>query len=129
APIAIGHSFSFSHLTIANEIWLSGLIIQADQQTTTTRSYMTIDLHVHNGVGTATLNRPESMNAITAEILTEWTAGIRELADNPEVKAIVLTGAGKAFSAGLDLKNRFDGGEDTPWSKETNPANRASKAL
>ena len=90
---------------------------------------MTIELRVHNGVGTATLNRPESMNAITAEILTEWTAGIHELADNPDVKVIVLTGAGKAFSAGLDLKNRFDGGEDTPWSKETNPANRASKAL
>ena len=55
---------------------------------------MTIELHVHNGVGTATLNRPEAMNSITAEILIEWTAGIHELADNPDVKAIVLTGAG-----------------------------------
>lgn len=69
------------------------------------------------------------MNAITAEILTEWTAGIRELADNPEVKAIVLTGAGKAFSAGLDLKSRFDGGDEMPWSNETNPASRASRDL
>ena len=43
------------------------------------------------------------MNAIRAEILAEWHAGIHELADNSEVKALVLTGAGKAFSAGLGL--------------------------
>lgn len=90
---------------------------------------MSIELAVTNGVGTATLNRPEAMNSMTAKILTEWTAGIRTLADNPEVRVIILTGAGRAFSAGLDLKSRFDGGDDMPWSAETNPANRLSKAL
>lgn len=90
---------------------------------------MSIEIAVTNGVGTATLNRPEAMNSITAKILTEWEAGIRELADNPEVKVIVLTGAGRAFSAGLDLKQQFDTGADMPWSNETNPANRVSKAL
>ena len=90
---------------------------------------MSIQLSVHNGVGTATLNRPESFNSITAKVLTEWEAGIQELADNPEVKVIVLTGAGQAFSAGLDLKTPFDAGDDMPWSQETNPANRLSKAL
>lgn len=90
---------------------------------------MSIEIAVTNGVGTATLNRPEAMNSITAKILTEWQAGIRELADNPEVKVIVLTGAGRAFSAGLDLKQQFDTGDDMPWSNETNPANRVSKAL
>lgn len=90
---------------------------------------MSIELSVSNGVGTATMNRPESMNSITAKVLTEWAAGIHELADNPEVKVIVLTGAGRAFSAGMDLKNSFDGGDDMPWSNETNPATRLSKAL
>lgn len=90
---------------------------------------MSIELNVHNGVGTATLNRPEAMNSMNAKILTEWTAGIRELADNPEVKVILVTGAGRAFSAGLDLKSSFDAGDDMPWSDETNPASRLSKAL
>lgn len=90
---------------------------------------MSIELAISNGVGTATLNRPESMNSLTAKVLTEWNDGIRELSDNPEVKVIVLTGAGRAFSAGMDLKNPFDGGDDMPWSKETNQASRLSKAL
>lgn len=90
---------------------------------------MSIQLSVHNGVGTATMNRPESLNSITAKVLTEWAAGIQELADTPEVKVIVLTGAGQAFSAGLDLKTPFDAGDKMPWSNETNPANRLSKAL
>lgn len=90
---------------------------------------MSIELSVHNGVGTATLNRPEAMNSVTAKVLTQWRDGIVELSDNPEVKVIVLTGAGRAFSAGLDLKNSFDGGDDMPWSQEKNPADRLSKAL
>ena len=90
---------------------------------------MSIELSVTNGVGTATFNRPEAMNSMTAKILTEWQAGIRELSDNPEVKVIVVTGKGRAFSAGLDLKQRFDGADDMPWSNETNPASRLAKAL
>ena len=90
---------------------------------------MSIELSVTNGVGTATFNRPDAMNSITAKVLTEWDAGVRELANNPEVKVIVLTGAGRAFSAGLDLKNSFDGGDNMPWSNETNPAVRLAKAL
>jgi len=90
---------------------------------------MSIKLSVHNGVGTATLNRPESLNSLTSKVLTEWNAGIRELADNPEVRAIVVTGAGRAFSAGMDLKTPFDEGDEKPWGTETNPASRLSKSL
>src|SRR5690625_1161524 len=90
---------------------------------------MSIEVSVRHGVGTATFNRPESLNSITAKVLTEWDAGIRELADNPEVRVIVLTGSGRAFSAGMDLKNPFDEGEEMPWSHETNPASRLSKSL
>lgn len=90
---------------------------------------MSIEVSVRHGVGTATFNRPESLNSITAKVLTEWDAGIRELADNPEVRVIVLTGSGRAFSAGMDLKNPFDEGDEMPWSHETNPASRLSKSL
>src|SRR5699024_4395620 len=90
---------------------------------------MSIELSVANGVGTATFNRPEAMNSMTAKVLTQWQSGIRELSDNPEVKVIVVTGKGRAFSAGLDLKQRFDGADDVPRSNEPSPASRLSNAL
>jgi hypothetical protein len=52
---------------------------------------------------TITLNRPEKLNAITPAMLTALIRALETAYDNPAVKAIVLTGAGRAFSAGVDL--------------------------
>src|SRR5699024_11905317 len=90
---------------------------------------MSMAISVSNHVGTATFNRPDAMNSITVKILTECQDGIRELADNPDVRAIVVTGAGRSFSAGLDLTQPFDGGDDIPWSEDRNQANRLAEAL
>jgi enoyl-CoA hydratase len=59
---------------------------------------------VVDGVATLTLSRPESLNAITRTMLIELGAAIDAVAGNPSVMAVVLTGAGRAFSAGVDLK-------------------------
>lgn len=56
------------------------------------------------GVATVTLNRPERMNSLTQEMLSALPGHLQELAADPEVRAVVLTGAGdRAFSAGADL--------------------------
>ncbi len=55
-------------------------------------------------IGWITLNRPQAMNAITPAMLKELKITILEAGQDPTVKIIVLTGAGKAFSAGVDLK-------------------------
>ena len=56
------------------------------------------------GVATVTLNRPERMNGLTDEILTTLPGHLRELACQPEVRCVMVTGAGeRAFSAGADL--------------------------
>ena len=57
-----------------------------------------------NQVCTITLNRPEALNAITPGMLHEIKQAIDEAGQNVDVKIIVLTGAGRAFSAGVDLK-------------------------
>lgn len=58
------------------------------------------------GVATVTLNRPERMNALTDELMRALAARLRELADDAEVRCVVLTGAGeRAFSAGADLQD------------------------
>jgi 2-(1,2-epoxy-1,2-dihydrophenyl)acetyl-CoA isomerase len=55
-------------------------------------------------VATITLNRPESMNAMTAELLNDLAAAGAELAEDDSVRCVVLTGAGRAFCAGGDVK-------------------------
>ena len=66
--------------------------------------YETIIFTADNGVARITMNRPEAMNAITPAMLEEIKTAVIAAAGDPDVRAIVLTGAGKAFCAGVDLK-------------------------
>src|SRR3954470_4629353 len=59
---------------------------------------------INNGIATIYLNRPEQRNAISTELLSELIEAVRECKDDDNVRAIVLTGNGKAFCAGGDLK-------------------------
>lgn len=56
------------------------------------------------GVATLTLDRPDKMNALTFEVYRELTATLRALAERPAVRTVVITGAGKAFCSGGDVK-------------------------
>ena len=58
-----------------------------------------------------TLNRPEVMNAINREMETELRSAFTEAENDPEVRAVVLTGAGRAFSSGYDI----GGGRQLEW--------------
>jgi enoyl-CoA hydratase/carnithine racemase len=60
-----------------------------------------------DGVLTVTLARPERRNAIDGEMTTALRAAFEAAADDPDVRALILTGEGKAFSAGGDL-SRFE---------------------
>jgi enoyl-CoA hydratase len=57
-----------------------------------------------DGVLTLTLNRPAAMNALSRELRRAIVAAFRAVAGDPEVGVVILTGAGRAFCAGLDLK-------------------------
>lgn len=57
-----------------------------------------------NGVTTVTLNRPEAMNALSSELRAAISAEFARLRDDAATEVIILTGAGRAFCAGLDLK-------------------------
>ena len=69
-----------------------------------------LDLRSDDGVVTVTLQRPEAMNALSLELRDALTRAFRDLAADPEVRVVVLTGAGRAFCAGLDLKELSSGG-------------------
>jgi|TARA_B110000240_G_C13442090_1_gene428596 enoyl-CoA hydratase len=57
-----------------------------------------------NGVTTVTLNRPENLNALSLEMTQAIVDTFLKLKDDEETRVIILTGAGRAFTAGLDLK-------------------------
>lgn len=59
-------------------------------------------------VATITLNRPAALNALTVELKVALRAAIREAARDRSIRAIVLTGAGRAFCAGQDLRERLE---------------------
>ena len=60
-----------------------------------------------DGVRTLTLNRPEAYNSLTVELKESLLAALTSAAGDPAVRAVVLTGAGKAFCAGQDLKEHM----------------------
>jgi len=62
-----------------------------------------------------TLNRPEALNAITRPMLKELHNALDEAETDPEIRAIVLTGAGRAFSSGFDQRTTSGRRRDMQW--------------
>ena len=65
---------------------------------------MVIRISDDGPVRTLTLDRPEALNALTPALLEELADGLESAADAPDVRIVILTGEGRAFSAGVDLK-------------------------
>ena len=59
---------------------------------------------VADGVATLTMNRPEALNAMTPDMMPAALDALTRFANDPDVRAIILTGAGRGFCAGADLK-------------------------
>src|SRR5687768_1024585 len=68
-----------------------------------TSMYERILVDFNDGVATITLNRPEKLNAFDGRMTAELGHAFNSLDDDDETRAIVVTGAGRAFSAGADL--------------------------
>jgi enoyl-CoA hydratase/carnithine racemase len=65
--------------------------------------YQTIRFEKRGGIGYLTLHRPEKLNAISREMLTELRHVLTAIDKDDEVRVVILTGAGRAFSAGFDI--------------------------
>ena len=85
-----------------------------------------------DGVATVTLNRPESLNALSRALVSEISRTFEELRNDDAVEVVILTGAGRAFSAGVDLKelSNTERQENTAVSQSsTNRILRATRAF
>jgi enoyl-CoA hydratase/carnithine racemase len=65
---------------------------------------------IDDRIATVTLNRPDRLNTITGTMLAAFAEALVELDRDPEVRVIVVTGAGRGFCAGLDLQEQATGG-------------------
>lgn len=74
--------------------------------------FETLLTDVDGAVGRLTLNRPEKRNPLSTQTLTELARAARWFDDRPEVKVVIVSGAGRAFSAGADLAS-FTGEPET----------------
>ena len=68
----------------------------------------TVLLDSGEGVATITLNRPDALNSFTVELKEALLDTVRDVAADPAVRAVVITGAGRGFSAGQDLREHAD---------------------
>ncbi len=90
----------------------------------------TIRNEVAEGVATLTLNRPESLNALNSQMRRELLAALKGIARDDAVRAVILTGEGRGFCSGADLRGG-SGERDfrTVLEREYNPLIRAIRDL
>jgi enoyl-CoA hydratase/carnithine racemase len=72
-----------------------------------------VEVAIVDGVATITLNRPDTLNPFTEEVEAELIAAFDRTDADDDVKAVILTGAGRAFCAGMDLSG--GGGAFEDW--------------
>src|SRR5699024_575393 len=60
---------------------------------------------IENNIAFIKLNRPESLNAFSFEMIQDWISSLEEIRDNENINVGVITGNGKAFCAGGDVKS------------------------
>ena len=76
-----------------------------------------LEYTVADGISTILLNRPHRKNAFTIEMIDQWARILVEARTDPEVRVIVLTGAGDAFCSGVDLSS-MDGERPSPLQRK-----------
>lgn len=67
--------------------------------------FETIKVEVDGAIGRLTLNRPDSLNALSSKMMHELTEAAHWFDEQPDVRVVIISGAGRAFCAGADLKD------------------------
>jgi 2-(1,2-epoxy-1,2-dihydrophenyl)acetyl-CoA isomerase len=90
--------------------------------------YVTLLHEVSDGVATVTLNRPDNLNALNAEMRRELLAAVKAARADDETRVVILTGAGRGFCAGADLR-AAEGDFRRVLTDEYNPLIAAIRSL
>lgn len=88
--------------------------------------YKTVIVTKKEHIATITFNRPEKLNALNPQLVQEYRDAVIELDDDDDVRAIIITGAGRAFSAGMDYKENFQASINELKAKGIDPSKKFS---
>jgi len=80
--------------------------------------YKYIAFHQKGPIAAIILNRPEAMNALSPKLIEELRDAVKIAGKDPEVGVVIVTGAGRAWSAGIDLKAMNDGITDGTFTSD-----------
>jgi len=86
--------------------------------------YQNIIYDKGGGIARVTLNRPDVLNSFTMTMHREFYSALSDAEDDPEVRVVVITGAGRAFSAGADLKEILGSEGALPGTLDLEPKAR-----
>lgn len=90
--------------------------------------FETLRAEIDGNLGRLTLDRPEKLNPLSTQTLTELAAAARWFDERPEAKVVIVSGAGRAFSAGADLGS-FAGPQDVPMREAADRGREMADAL
>jgi enoyl-CoA hydratase/carnithine racemase len=91
--------------------------------------YATVLSTLDEGVRTITLNRPERLNAMNRQLIDDVAAAFRDAHDDPETRAIIFTGAGRAFCAGDDRREHVHPADEAEARDLVDAIQRATEAI
>jgi enoyl-CoA hydratase/carnithine racemase len=90
--------------------------------------FETLEVETEGAIGRLTLNRPDKLNPLSVQTLTELAAAARAFDEQPDVKVVIVTGAGRAFSAGADLSS-FSGAQQVSTREAADRGREMADAL
>jgi len=70
--------------------------------------YQSLVLTKEEGIGIVTINRPNALNTLNMEVFSELYAMFSEIENDPDIRVVIITGAGRAFVAGVDIREMKD---------------------
>tara|TARA_R110002049_G_scaffold12576_8_gene56174 strand:- start:7127 stop:7897 length:771 start_codon:yes stop_codon:yes gene_type:complete len=89
----------------------------------------TVLLEKYEGYAIVTLNRPDAMNALSRELRRDFVAAFTACTEDPDIRVVILTGNGKAFCAGFDLKELGSSTAQNSAEEADNVVARAMEAF
>src|SRR5262245_26104924 len=89
----------------------------------------TLKLEVSGPIGRLVLNRPERLNAMSSTMLRELVEAARWFDSQSQIRVVVLSGAGRSFSAGVDLKDSSRTQTEASWLAQREAAKAGSRML